>query len=210
MPETILFVPETARAALARMEAALPGSRWMVERQGMLRSPTSAIVEIDGVRTVLDALGAFYVDGPHGEALEGASGGWLRGGDASPLLRGLALCALVGRVRAEGDADYEGRADEPRRLLEWLERHGADIALSEEERGWLREPIGSLPDEVAFMSLPERLASHAYALGILDSPDPLPEARLPALLNEFGFLQSELPDWTSRAKLRPGREAFLG
>ncbi len=229
MPDVVLFVPESARAAIARMEAALTGSHWMVERQGMLRSPVSAIMQMDGRRTVLDvltsgelsaalrewrdpaidALTAFRVDGPHGAELAEASGGWLRGADPAPLLRGLALCALVARLRAERD-NYDGRADEPRRLLGWLERHGAEVALSEEEHGWLTAPIDTLPEEVEFMSLPERLASHAYALGVVASPDPVDSERLHELLNQFGFLQDELPDWTSRARITPGRESYLG
>ena len=56
----------------------------------------------------------------------------------------LALCALVGRLQTEED-EWEGREEEPQRLLRWLESHGADAALSDAERAWLLAPVDALP-----------------------------------------------------------------
>jgi hypothetical protein len=225
--DAILFVPDGVRASLARMQAATPDTAWRIERRGIFRTVVRATLSVEERDVVLeplssgelsaelrerrdssiDALAAFRLPGGALAArLEKAAGGWLRGVDRSPVLRGIALCALVARLRAE-DEEYEGREREPYNLMDWLERHGAEIALSEEERGWICAPINSLPEEARYASLPERFASHAFALGIAASPEPGP---LPELMSRFGFLSDELPSGLAGLRIQPGRERHLG
>jgi len=222
----ILFVPDSVRRAIRRMRSALPDSAWEVEYKGVFRTVVRARVtlgthcfDLDPLSSgelsaelralqddEIDALAAFRVTGGGpAAALARAAAGWLREEDSSPTLRGLALCALVARVRAESE-DYEGREEEPARLLAWLERHGAEIALSEEERTWLAAPIDALPDEAQYASLPERFASHAYALGLVPGPE---AGDLPDLMSRFGFLSEQLPAGLAATRLRPGREQYL-
>ena len=225
----ILFSPEAVARTVAAWRAALPDADWAIERKGVFRTIVDVTLEHDGASLRLtplssgelsaelrsrrddvelhDALAAFRVDGAGPvDALVRAVEGWRRETDPSPALRGLALCALVARVQAEDD-DYEGIEEEPARLLAWLERHGAAIALSEEERAWLTTPIGSLPLVAQYASLPDRLASHAFALGLVADPESAP---LPELMSAFGFLSDALPPGLGTRRIRPGREQFLG
>ena len=221
----LLFVPHPARRTVAAWQAALPEGACIVTRRGALRTIVKVTLhgsivlvpltsgelsaELRARRDdteLLGALAAFRVSGDRDPALLAeAAPGWLREVDASPALRGLALCALVARVQAEDD-EYEGREEEPARLLAWLEQHGAKNALSEEEREWLSTSIGALPEEARYASLPERFASHAFALGLVPSPEP---GNLHELMSRFGFLSDELPAGLKDARIRPGRDEYL-
>jgi len=225
----IVFVPETVARTLAAWQQSVSDGEWTLQRRGLLRTIMGARLERSGAVLHLtpltsgelsmelrgrrddsdlqDALAAFHVGGSGPvETLAGAVGGWLRGTDPSPVLRGLALCALVARVEAE-EEDYEGIEGEPGRLVGWLSRHGAEIALSEEEHAWLVAPIGKLPLVARYASLPDRLATHAFALGLVADPE---AAGLPELMNSFGFLSEELPAGLATRRIRPGRDQFLG
>ena len=222
----LLFVPHPVRRTVAAWRSALPEEACIVTRRGALRTIVKVTLhgslvlvpltsgelsaELRARRDdteLLNALAAFRVSGDWDPAMLAESApGWLREVDVSPALRGLALCALVARVRAEDD-DYDGREEEPARLLDWLEQHGAGIALSEEEREWLTAPIDALPDEARYASLPERFASHAFALGLVASPEP---GNLHELMSRFGFLSDELPAGLKDSRIRPGRDEYLG
>ena len=122
------------------------------------------------------------------------------------VVKPFSIAELVARVEAENE-DYAGVEDEPGRLLDWLTGHRAEIALSEEEREWLTAAIGALPEEARYASLAERFASHAFALGLVEEPE---AGHLPELMSRFGFLSEELPAGLRGARIRPGREQFLG
>jgi len=222
----LLFVPHPVRRTVAAWQAALPEEACIVTRRGAFRTIVKVTLhgslvlvpltsgelstELRARRDdteLLSALAAFRVSGDWDPVLLAETApGWLREVDASPALRGLALCALVARVQAEDD-EYEGREEEPARLLKWLEQHGAEIALSEEEREWLTAPIDALPDEARYASLPERFASHAFALGLASSPEP---GDLHELMSCFGFLSEDLPAGLASSRIRSGRDEFLG
>jgi len=227
VPDALLFVPDAVRASLARIRAVLSEGGWIVERRGVFRVVTRASYRAGDESVVLepltsgelsaelrlrqdpeiDALAAFRVsEGALAARLAEASGGWLRSVDPSPSLRGLALCALVARLQAE-DEQYAGREDEPVKLMAWLQRHGAGIALSEEEHAWVVAPVDRLPEEARFASLVERFGSHAYALGLTETTEPGP---LHELMSSFGFLADELPAGLLGLRVVPGRERHLG
>jgi len=222
----LLFVPDPVRRTVAAWQAALPEGACIVTRRGAFRTIVRVTLHGSLVLVPLtsgelsaelrarrddselrNAVAAFRVSGDWDPALLAETApGWLREVDASPALRGLALCALVARVQAEDD-DYEGHKGEPDRLLKWLEHHGAENALSEEEREWLIASIDALPEEARYASLPERFASHAFALGLVPSPEP---GNLHELMSRFGFLSDALPTGLKDSRIRPGRDAHLG
>jgi len=217
--DAIVFTPLPARRALQAVRKAFPDARLEIERRGPIRAPVRATlhaadeavaIEVLTSRELsselrvrrdpaLDPLGALRLkDAAWARRIAEATGGVLRGGVPDPVLRGLALCALVGRAQAE-TGEWEGREEEPQRLLAWLERHGAANALSEEERAWLAAPVGGLPDRPGLV---DDLASHAYALGAVDSSE---ERNLPALLHALGYLADEIP----ARRMRAGAERYL-
>ena len=138
----------------------------------------------------LDPLAAIRM--PAGEIADRVAeltGGVLREARPHPVLRGLALSALVARAQVEVD-EFDGREAEPARLLAWLEKHGGDGALDDAERAWLLAPVGALPDDAWAADLPGQLAKIAHGLGLV--PDPQ-SVDVPGLLHAFGILQDELP-----------------
>jgi len=223
----MLFVPETVGRTVATWQSMLTDVEWAVERRGMFRTIVRIVGVVDGATLELtpltggelsaelrarsdgelrEAMAAFRVTGSGSATrLAQAVNGWLRDTDPSPVLRGLALCALVARLRAEDD-EYDGREQEPGRLLAWLERHGAQIALSEDEREWLLAPVDALPEEARDASLSERFVSHAFALGLVPTPE---FGDLPGLMSRFGFLSDKLPAGLERRGIRPGRDEYL-
>jgi len=220
--DAIVFLPLPARRALRRLSRAFSGARLEVERRGPIRRPVRATLHVDGATVSmhvltdaelsaelrarrdpgLDPLGALRLaDSAWASRVAEATGGTLREGGADAVRRGLALCALMGRWQAEIDS-WEGREREPERLLSWLRRHDADGALSEAERAWLLAPVGEAKLETWVTGLRQALASHAYALDAVASPD---ETDVPTLLHALGYLADELPP----LRLRRGAEAHL-
>jgi hypothetical protein len=216
VPEAIVFLNLPARRALQAIRRAYPDIHLEIERRGPIRRPVSAILHVespvrlevlsDGELSAelrarrdasLDPLAAVRVKEDWAERIAEATGGIVRSARPDPVLRGLALCALVGRLQTEED-EWEGREQEPQRLLRWLESHGADAALSDVERAWLLAPIDALPFAIWSAGLPEALRNHGRALGI-DEPD------IPALMNALGYLAEELPE----LRMRPGAERHL-
>jgi hypothetical protein len=216
VPEAIVFLRLPARRALQAIHRSYPDIHLEIERRGPIRRPVRAILHVESPVLIevltdgelsaelrarrdasLDPLSAVRVREDWAERIAEATGGTARVARPDPVLRGLALCALVGRLQTEED-EWEGREQEPQRLLSWLESHGADAALSEVERAWILAPVDALPYAAWSVGLPEALRSHGRALGI-DEPD------IPALMNALGYLADELP----KVRMRPGAERYL-
>jgi len=215
--ETIVFLPLPARRALHAVRRRFPDARLEIERRGPIRRPVRATLHAgdkaiemevlsdaelsNELRTrrdpTLDPLGALRMqDANWAERIAKATGGAVREPRPDAVLRALALAALLGRRQAE-TGEWEGREEEPQRLLFWLEGHGADAALSPRERAWLLSPVGEAKPEAWVTHLREALASHAYALGAVADPD---ETDVPKLLHAVGYLADEIPE----LRMRPG------
>ncbi len=138
MPEAIVFLPLPARRALQAIHRKYPGVHLEIERRGPIRRPVSATLHVespvrlevlsDGELSAelrarrdasLDPLAAVRVREDWAQRIAEATGGIVRSARPDPVLRGLALCALVGRLQTEED-EWEGREQEPQRLLRWL------------------------------------------------------------------------------------------
>ncbi|MEM8885247.1 MAG: hypothetical protein AAGD14_14360 [Planctomycetota bacterium] len=207
MAEEIVFLPLPARRALRSLQQAFPQHRLEIFRRGPIRTPVRAVLHTDDgpvSMTVLsprelsaelrrrqdrslDPLAALRVPGAWAARVAAATEG---SRPVDPVHRGLALTALVARAQLE-DESWEGRAEEPARLLAWLERHDAEGALTEVERGWLLAPVDAMPEEALEAGFFEELTQLAVLLRV--APD-LVSFDVPGLLNAFGILQDELPE----------------
>jgi hypothetical protein len=211
--DVIVFLPCAARRALRKVQRAHPDVRLEIFRRGPIRTPIRAVLHCDEgaggdvpihVLTSaelsaelrerreqgLDPLAAFRIPaGPMADKIAAITGGELRGVRPDHVLRGLAVSALVARAQVEVE-QWDGREAEPGRLMAWLEKHGGDAALSEEERTWLMSPVGSLPEEAWQADLPGQLGEIAHRLGFAEDPAAVD---VPGLLHSFGMLQDVLP-----------------
>ena len=208
--EVIVFLPCPARRALRKVQLAFAGVRLEILRRGPIRTPIRAVLHgDDGVTAIhvltnaelsaelrerrepgLDPLAAFRIPaGATAGRIATVTDGDLRATLLDPILRGLAVSALVARAQVEVE-EWEGREAEPGRLLVWLQKHGGDAALSDEERVWLESPVGSLPEEAWQADLPGQLGEVAHRLRLVADPTAID---VPGLLHSFGILQDELP-----------------
>jgi hypothetical protein len=208
--DVVVFLPCPARRALRKVQLAFTGVRLEIVRRGPIRTPIRAVLHADDGATPIhvltsaelstelrkrkepgmDPLAALRMPaGAIADRIADVTRGKLRPALPDPLLRGLALSALVARAQVEVE-EWEGREAEPVRLLQWLVKHGGDAALSGQERGWLESPVGSLPEEAWQADLPRQLGDVAYVLGLVGDPTAVD---VPGLLHSFGILQDELP-----------------
>ena len=208
--EVLLFLSCPARRALRKVQQEFPDLRLEIRRRGPIRTPIHAVLRHpDGPVPIqvlssaelstelrrrrepgLDPLAAFLVGaGVLADRIAAVTGAEIRRVLPDPVLRGLAISALVARAQVEVE-EWDGREHEPGRLLAWLEKHGGDAALSEEERRWLESPIGSLPEDAWKADLPGQLGEAAYRLGLVADASAVD---VPGLLHSFGILQDELP-----------------